>query len=180
MSSIGARIALAIGAVLAGLLGVAIITEQIFSLPGLGSLAISSVVDADLPLIVRDGVLLLECRADAGRWGLVGGAVDAHESLHDALCREVAEETGLVLSAVRYVASQPWPFPRSLMLGFVARAAGTEIEVDGVEIEHARWFSRDELNLAVTSGAVGLPGEASIAHRIVAEWRAGTLPAPEG
>ncbi len=50
-------------------------------------------------LIVRDGALLLECRTDAGRWGLVGGAVEANESLHDALCREVVEETGLRVDA---------------------------------------------------------------------------------
>ncbi len=62
----------------------------------------------------------------------------------------------------------------SLMLGFVARAAGTEIEVDGVEIEYARWFTRDELTAAVDAGEVVLPGEASIAHRLIADWRAGT------
>ena len=109
-----------------------------------------------------------------GRMSILAGFVTAGESLEQAVHREVAEETGLVLSAVRYVASQPWPFPRSLMLGFVARAAGTEIEVDGVEIEYARWFTRDELTAAVDAGEVVLPGEASIAHRLIADWRAGT------
>lgn len=64
------------------------------------------------------------------------------------------------------------------MLGFVARAAGTAITVDEVEIEHARWFTRDELTAAVDAGEVGLPGEASIAHRLIADWRSESLVAP--
>ncbi len=136
---------------------------------------IVAVLDADDRLLLGHQAVW-----PTGRMSILAGFVSAGESLEQTVHREVGEESGLRLSSVRYVGSQPWPFPRSLMLGFVARAAGTRIEVDVVEIEHARWFSRDELNLAVTSGAVGLPGEASIAHRIVAEWRAGTLPAPEG
>ena len=66
------------------------------------------------------------------------------------------------------------------MLGFVARSTGTDVVVDGVEIEHARWFTRAELTAAEESGEVLLPGWASIASRIIASWRAGTLPAPEG
>ena len=110
-----------------------------------------------------------------GRMSILAGFVTAGESLEQAVHREVAEETGLALSGVRYVASQPWPFPRSLMLGFVARAVGIDITVDEVEIEYARWFTRDELTAAVDAGEVGLPGEASIAHRLIADWRAGTL-----
>lgn len=115
----------------------------------------------------------------AGRMSILAGFVTVGESLEQAVHREVAEETGLRLSGVRYVASQPWPFPRSLMLGFVARAIDTEITVDEVEIEHARWFTRDQLTAAVAAGEVGLPGEASIAHRLIANWRAGTLIDPE-
>lgn len=114
-----------------------------------------------------------------GRMSILAGFVTAGESLEQAVHREVGEETGLRLSAVKYVASQPWPFPRSLMLGFVARAATTDIQVDGVEIESARWFTRDELTRAEDAGEVGLPGEASIAHRLIADWRAGTLPDPK-
>lgn len=114
-----------------------------------------------------------------GRMSILAGFVSAGESLEQAVHREVGEESGLALSGVRYFGSQPWPLPRSLMLGFVARATDTRIEVDGIEIEHANWFTRDELTQAVDSGEVGLPGEASIAHRMVAQWRAGTLVAPE-
>ena len=62
----------------------------------------------------------------------------------------------------------------------LARSTGTDVVVDGVEIEHARWFTRAELTAAEESGEVLLPGWASIASRIIASWRAGTLPAPEG
>lgn len=114
-----------------------------------------------------------------GRMSVLAGFVSAGESLEQAVHREVGEESGVRLSAVRYVGSQPWPFPRSLMIGFVARAVGTRIEVDGVEIEHARWFTRDELAAAQSAGDIGLPGSASIAQRIIAEWRNGTLASPE-
>ncbi len=135
---------------------------------------IVAVLDADERLLLGHQAVW-----PAGRMSVLAGFVTAGESLERAVHREVGEETGLRLSAVRYVASQPWPFPRSLMLGFVARAASTEIQVDGVEIEYARWFTREELTAAVDAGEVGLPGEASIAHRLIADWRAGTLPDPE-
>ena len=114
-----------------------------------------------------------------GRMSVLAGFVSAGESLEQAVHREVGEESGLRLSAVRYVGSQPWPFPRSLMLGFVARATGTQIEVDGLEIEHARWFTRDQLAAAEAAGEVGLPGSASIAHGLISAWRNGTLPVPD-
>ncbi len=135
---------------------------------------IVAVLDADDRLLLgHQGVWA------PGRMSILAGFVTAGESLEQAVHREVGEETGLRLSAVKYVASQPWPFPRSLMLGFVARAATTDIQVDGVEIESARWFTRDELMAAVDTGEVGLPGEASIAHRLIADWRAGTLSHPK-
>ncbi|MFT3831992.1 MAG: NAD(+) diphosphatase [Micropruina sp.] len=134
---------------------------------------IVAVLDADDRLLLGHQAVW-----PAGRMSVLAGFVSAGESLEQAVHREVGEETGLRLSAVRYVASQPWPFPRSLMLGFVAWAVDTEIQVDGVEIESARWFTRDELTAAVDAGEVGLPSEASIAHRLVADWRWGTLRVP--
>ncbi|MFT4215692.1 MAG: NAD(+) diphosphatase [Micropruina sp.] len=135
---------------------------------------IVAVVDADDRLLLGHQAVWAP-----GRLSILAGFVTAGESLEQAVHREVGEETGLPLSAVRYVASQPWPFPRSLMLGFVARAAGTDIQVDGVEIEWARWFARDELIAAVEAGEVSLPGEASIAHRLIGDWQAATLVSPE-
>lgn len=135
---------------------------------------IVAVLDADDRLLLgHQGVWA------TGRMSVLAGFVTAGESLEQAVHREVGEETGLRLSGVRYVASQPWPFPRSLMLGFVARAIDTKITVDEVEIEHARWFTREEVTAAVDAGEVGLPGEASIAHRLIAGWRAGTLSDPD-
>ncbi|MFT4296859.1 MAG: NAD(+) diphosphatase [Micropruina sp.] len=126
---------------------------------------IVAVLDADDRLLLGHQAVWPQ-----GRMSILAGFVTAGESLEQAVHREVGEETGLLLSDVRYVASQSWPFPRSLMLGFVAHAASTEIQVDGVEIESARWFSREELTGAVDAGEVSLPGEASIAHRLIADW----------
>ncbi len=135
---------------------------------------IVAVLDADNRLLLGHQVVW-----PAGRVSILAGFVSAGESLEQAVHREVGEESGLRLSAVRYLGSQPWPFPRSLMLGFVARATDTRIDVDGIEIEHARWFTPDELAAAEQAGEVGLPGSASIAQRIIAQWRDGTLPFPE-
>lgn len=125
-----------------------------------------------------DRLLLAHQRVwDAGRVSLLAGFVESGESLEQAVHREIAEESDLTLTSLRYVGSQPWPFPRSLMLGFVARASGTEITVDGDEIAWARFFTRDDLDAAVAAGEVSLPANVSIASRIIAEWRAGRLDA---
>ncbi|MBO3088614.1 NAD(+) diphosphatase [Cellulomonas sp. zg-ZUI40] len=106
----------------------------------------------------------------AGRWSTLAGFVEAGESAEQAVRREVLEETGVLVGDVAYVGSQPWPFPASLMLGFRARATSTHVEVDGVEMADARWFTRDELTAAVDSGEVLLPGGASIARALVEQW----------
>lgn len=104
---------------------------------------------------------------------LLAGFVEAGESLEHAVHREIAEEVGISLTTVRYVGSQPWPFPRSLMLGFAATADDSPIRVDGQEIDHARYFTRAELAAAISQGEVTLPGPASLAHRMIAAWREG-------
>ena len=93
-----------------------------------------------------------------------------------AVRREVAEEAGVAVGDVEYVASQPWPFPSSLMLGFMARATSPDIKVDGDEIEEARWFSRDELRAAIESGEVLPPSGISIAARLIELWYGQPLP----
>jgi len=105
-----------------------------------------------------------------GRYSVLAGFVEAGESLEQAVHREVYEEAGILLRDVTYVASQPWPFPRSVMLGFHAVARTTDIVVDGEEIVEARWFTREELLAEVDQGTVGLPGASSIAHRLVSAW----------
>ncbi|GAA3890081.1 NAD(+) diphosphatase [Streptomyces sedi] len=105
-----------------------------------------------------------------GRFSTLAGFVEPGESIEQAVVREVAEEAGVTVGEVAYQASQPWPFPSSLMLGFVARATTTEVTVDGEEIEEARWFSRDDLREAMESGEVLAPSGVSIASRLVEQW----------
>lgn len=99
------------------------------------------------------------------------GFVEAGESLEATIHRELAEEAGVRIARVEYVASQPWPFPRSLMLGFRAVAASEDARADGEEIIDVRWLSRAEIGSALAGeGPVGLPGEASIAYRLIRDW----------
>jgi NAD+ diphosphatase len=119
----------------------------------------------------RDRILLgRQASWPERRVSILAGFVEAGESLEQAIHREIAEEVDVSLSAVRYFGSQPWPFPRSLMLGFAARASSTDICVDGDEIESAAWYTRDEVRSQVESGELGLPGESSIAFRLIHSW----------
>lgn len=111
-----------------------------------------------------------------GRFSTLAGFVEPGESIEQAVVREAGEEVGVEIGEVEYVASQPWPFPSSLMLGFVARATSTEIRVDGEEIEEARWFSREELRAAFASGEVLPPSGISIAARLIELWYGEPLP----
>ena len=80
-----------------------------------------------------------------GRFSTLAGFVEPGETMEDAVRREVQEETGVLVGEVSYFGSQPWPLPASLMIGFTAVALETEIDVDGSEIEDARWFTRAEM-----------------------------------
>ncbi len=109
------------------------------------------------------------------RFSTLAGFVEAGESAEGAVRREVAEETAIVVSDVEYVTSQPWPFPGSLMLAYRARAATTAIEVDGVEVTDARWFTRDGLARDVATGAVLLPPPSSVARLLIEDWFGGPV-----
>jgi NAD+ diphosphatase len=109
------------------------------------------------------------------RFSTVAGFVEPGESAEQAVRREVAEETGVLVGAVTYLGSQPWPFPASLMLAFRAAAETTEVTADGVELTEARWFTRRELADDVDAGRVALPGRASIARVMIEDWFGGTL-----
>jgi NAD+ diphosphatase len=103
----------------------------------------------------------------------LAGFVEPGETLEEAVCREVREESGLEVDAVYYRASQPWPFPSSLMLGFRAIARnGAELEVDGDELEDARWFYREEV-AAIRSLGLRLPFRGTIARALIEAWLAG-------
>ncbi len=103
-----------------------------------------------------------------GRYSTVAGFVEPGESLEDSVRREVYEETNIRVGAVNYHSSQPWPFPSSLMLGFMAEATSSEIILNDGELEDARWFTRKELR----SGFPKLPFQISIARRLVDHWLA--------
>ncbi len=113
-------------------------------------------------------------------WGtrvsVLAGFVESGESLEQAIHREIAEEVDIELSDLRYFGSQPWPFPRSLMVGYFAKAATNDISVDAEEIEFAQWFTREELQTKLDTGELGLPGKSSIAYRMISTWRGGEAP----
>ncbi len=89
------------------------------------------------------------------------------------MARELREEVSLTIGAVRYHASQPWPFPSSLMIGCYAQALSRDFQIDGKEIEDARWISKDELR-ARLAGAIDdtirLPPAIAIAHHLLRDW----------
>jgi NAD+ diphosphatase len=129
--------------------------------------------DPAVIMLVHDGadrvVLGRQAVWPAGRFSILAGFVEPGESAEAAVAREVEEEVGLRVTDIRYVTSQPWPFPQSLMLGFVARADATqEIRVDPTEIEEARWFTRDELR--APDGQLAVPPSISIARHILDLW----------
>jgi NAD+ diphosphatase len=113
-------------------------------------------------VLIRDGDRVLLTRKSfwaKGRYGLVAGFVDIGESLEAAARREIREEVGVEVRDLRYVASQYWPFPSQLMVGFVATYAGGDVRPDHTELEDARWFSLADLP--------DLPGQHSIARFIL-------------
>jgi NAD+ diphosphatase len=102
----------------------------------------------------------------------LAGFVEAGETLEEAVRREVREEAGIQVGAVRYVASQPWPFPASLMIGCRAEATTREIQIDPLELESADWFTRDEIAAALTAptARLAVPPPMAIAHHLIRDW----------
>lgn len=108
------------------------------------------------------------------RYSCFAGFVEAGESLEEAVRREVQEESGIDVEHVAYRGSQAWPFPRSLMLGFRARARDARTaHPDGEEILDVRWFTRAEIRTAYAGDSdLLLPGKPSIAHELISTWAA--------
>ncbi|PCK03493.1 MAG: NAD(+) diphosphatase [Alteromonadaceae bacterium] len=112
--------------------------------------------------LIRRGSQCLLARGSSlpeGMFSTLAGFVEAGEMLEQALCREVKEEVSIEITNLRYVGSQPWPFPGQLMLGFIADYAGGEICVDGEEIIEAAWFDVDNLP--------NIPPASTIAGRLI-------------
>jgi NAD+ diphosphatase len=111
------------------------------------------------------------------RMSVLAGFVEPGESVEQAVAREVFEETAITVGQIRYLGSQPWPMPRSLMLGFQAFAAGAQqIVVDEEEIGEARWFTRAELRASIDEGELAIAPSSSIARRLIEFWYGGELP----
>jgi NAD+ diphosphatase len=126
-------------------------------------------------LAVRGDHCLLgrQSRFMPGMWSCLAGFVEPGENIEEAVRRETREEAGIICGRVRYFASQPWPFPMSLMIGCHAEALTSEIIVDLTELEGARWFDRDEVELMLARrhpDGLGTPPPIAIAHHIIRAW----------
>ena len=128
-------------------------------------------------LVEHEGRLLLgrQPRFPAKRFSALAGFVEPGETVEEAVCREVFEEAGIVARDVRYIASQPWPFPSSLMIGCYAVADDPTITIDANELEDARWFTRAEVAGAMAGeadAAFFAPPSTAIAHQLLKWWLA--------
>lgn len=131
--------------------------------------------------IVGDGDRVLMGRQPSwpkGRWSALAGFVEPGESFEDAVAREIDEEAGISVTDIRYHSSQPWPFPGSLMTGFIATYDGGEAHTRDQELEAVGWFDRDEVRAATAedgweddnSGKLMLPPRIAIARRLIESW----------
>ena len=128
-------------------------------------------------LVEHEGSLLLgrQPRFPPKRFSALAGFVEPGETIEEAVAREVFEEAGVRVRDVTYVASQPWPFPSSLMIGCHAIAEDTAITIDATELEEARWFTRTEVAAAMAgdqSAPFIAPPGVAIAHALLRWWLA--------
>lgn len=129
--------------------------------------------DSAVIVLVHDGDDCLLCRQShwpTGMHSTLAGFLEPGESLEEAVAREIFEESGVQVADVRYHSSQPWPFPASIMVGFMAKANSREINVDDKELEYAHWYGRDWLRNVVDSDDFRMPGKYSIARRLIGDW----------
>lgn len=108
-----------------------------------------------------------------GRYSALAGFIEPGESLEGAVRREVYEEAGLACTAVRYVASQPWPFPSQLMIACIADATGNDVVLDTTELSAAMWVTRDQVRASLAGDADApfiAPPPYAIAHTLLAHW----------
>lgn len=128
-----------------------------------GYMSYPQVCPAIIVGITRENTILLANNKNfpKGLHSNVAGFVDVNETLEEAVKREVLEEVNIRVKNIKYFSSQPWPYPNSIMIGFIAEYDGGEIKVDGKEIMHADWYSKDNLPI--------LPDENTIARKIIDE-----------
>jgi NAD+ diphosphatase len=128
-------------------------------------------------LAEHDGRLLLgrQPHYPPGRYSALAGFLEVGENLEAAVARELYEEAGIRIRNVRYIASQPWPFPSSLMIGCHTEAIGDALTIDTAELEDARWFTREEVAAALEGApdaAFQPPPKAAIARTLLERWLA--------
>jgi len=138
--------------------------ERCMRCPACGFMAYPRIAPAIIVLVRRgeEALLARGARFPLPFYSTLAGFAEVGETLEETVAREVREEVGVEVKDARYFGSQPWPFPHSLMIGFVAQWAGGEIKVDGKEILEARWFRRDALP--------PMPPRISIARRLIDGW----------
>jgi NAD+ diphosphatase len=133
--------------------------------PRTDPVVIVRVVDGDRILLGR------QARWPEGRFSVLAGFVEPGETLEEAVRREILEESSVQVGEVSYVASQPWPFPSSLMIGFHAVAAGGEPRPGDGELGEVRWFDREEVEAAITGpSGIRLPPRYAISRRLIDGW----------
>lgn len=139
--------------------------------PRTDPVVITVVHDGDRCLLGQSRGRLVAMR----RYSALAGFMDQGESIEEAVSREVMEEAGIQVGAVRYHSSQPWPFPSSLMIGCHADAATTDIRKDDEEMADVQWFPRQEVLLALEekSEILAIPGPTAIAHHLIRAWANG-------
>ncbi|WP_294538652.1 NAD(+) diphosphatase [uncultured Rhodoblastus sp.] len=127
-------------------------------------------------MLVVDGDFCLLGRArhfPEKMYSCLAGFIESGETLEEAVRREVFEESGIVVGAVRYAASQPWPFPASLMFGCIGQALSRDIRIDAEELEDCRWFTRAEARAMIEERhqeGLFAPGKAAIARSLLEHW----------
>lgn len=143
--------------------------ERAFVCPRCGYLSYPKLSPAVIVLVTKGDSLLLQRNTHykTANWTLVAGFVDPGENLEEAVRREIREESSVEVGVVRYVASQTWPFPSNIMIGFRAEYASGELTPDGDEVVESGWFHRDALP--------AIPRKGSIARLMIDRWLQGKL-----
>ncbi len=143
--------------------------------PRTDPVAIMLVTDGDRCLLGQPHGPLVK----TGMYSALAGFIDHGESIEAAVRREVGEEAGISIGAVRYHSSQPWPFPYSLMIGCIATATSREIQIDPAEMADVRWFERTDVTAAMqrclagdppSQAQLSVPGPIAIAHHLIKAW----------